>query len=249
MALRLVNLNKAVSEIKPRDWLIDRTIERGSFFGIIGPPETGKTFIATDLAGSVAAGTAWLGSMKAPRPGKVIYFSAEASDSVIRRLNAWQEYHGHDIGDNVLVPSVSAALTENTEEVFEELFHAEPDLIIIDTWARATPGMNENSADQVSELIRHIDILRHRSHTAVAVIHHTTLSSGRARGSSALFGAFDTEFTVDPGHENGFGFLSQTKVKDGTRTEGYKLGFHIISGHTDGEGNTTGIIIPHGGEM
>lgn len=245
--LGLVSLHDASRKVASREWLVDGVIERGSFFGLIGAAEAGKTFVAVDLAAGVASGTSWMG-MNVARAGTVVYITAEASSSVVRRLGAWGHHTGQDIGSNVLIPSGSAVLTETSEQVFEELIEARPDLIIIDTWTRATPGMNENSADQVSEVIRSLDLVRHKTGAAVGVIHHISTSSGRARGSTALYGAFDTEFLVEQGDVPGEGSVCQTKVKDGTRDASSKMHFHITTGHVDEAGNPTGVLVPGRGQ-
>lgn len=242
-ALKLVSLDAAVQQTPPRDWLIESVIERGSFFGIIGPAEAGKTFVAVDLASAVASGTQWLG-MPANGSGKVVYLSSEASHSVVRRLAGWQVHHGVKTGANIFVPTVTAALTENSDLVLDELEQANPDLLIVDTWARATPGMNENSAEQVSETIRRLDILRSRTGCAIGIVHHVTASTGKARGSTALNAAFDTEFTITPDEVPGVGSLRQSKVKDGVRSVNNSLNFHIVSTPADPSGDTVGVIVP-----
>lgn len=238
--LGLIKLRQASKKLPPRQWLVDGVIERGSFVGIIGAAEAGKTFVAIDLAAAVASGTTWLG-MNVSKQGTVAYVSAEATSSVVRRLIAWQKYHDTDISDCVHVPSVPATITNDTDSVMEDLCEVKPDLIIIDTWARATPGMSENSADSVSEVVHFLDNLRHNTGAAVVVIHHVTSSTGQARGSSALRGAFDVEFTVGS-DEPGTGFLYQTKVKDGERNPNNTLDFIIVTGYTDDEGNAVGVI-------
>jgi hypothetical protein len=87
-------------------------------------------------------------------------------------------------------------------------------LIIIDTLARNFGGGNENSTEDMSLFIQHIDRhLRERFHCTVLIVHHTGLASTeRGRGSSALKAAVDTEFAMK--RDNDLIRFSCTKMKD-----------------------------------
>lgn len=182
------------------EWLIPNAIEKGSMFSIIGAPGTGKSFVATDLGVSVATGTPWLGntSFTPTVKGNVILISPEATNSVLRRIA--EQYISRGVNDegNILVTDRPLPVRESEEdrEKFIELELCEPTLILIDTWARATPGLNENSAQDVNRIIHELDIVRKRTGCSVGIIHHTTKAGTSARGTSALFGALDSEFVT-----------------------------------------------------
>lgn len=88
------------------------------------------------------------------------------------------------------------------------------ELIIIDTVARAMAGANENAPDAMSEFVRHVDALRHKTDAHVALCHHTGKDPTKgARGHSSLLGALDTEFEIKKG-KNGTGFITATAQRD-----------------------------------
>jgi hypothetical protein len=109
-------------------------------------------------------------------------------------------------------------LLDAIQLVADHLFFAsgcvEPALIVIDTVARAMPGKNENSAQDMGELIASMDLLRELWGAAVVAVHHTGhVAESRARGSSSFYAALDSEYIVSrrgPGDL----LLKNTKAKD-----------------------------------
>jgi putative DNA primase/helicase len=71
----------------------------------------------------------------------------------------------------------------------------QPRIIIIDTLARNFGGGNENSTEDMSQFVAHIDKhLRDRFNATVLLVHHTGHGSAeRGRGSRALKAAVDTD--------------------------------------------------------
>ncbi len=70
-------------------------------------------------------------------------------------------------------------------------------LVVVDTFWRAFPGINENSAEDMSKAIKAITDVAYRHDAGWLAVHHEGKSTGSARGSSALLGAVDTELKVE----------------------------------------------------
>jgi RecA-family ATPase len=68
----------------------------------------------------------------------------------------------------------------------------QPKLIVLDTQARMTPGLEENSAKEVGLYVAAVDLLRRASGACVLTVHHSSKGAAYLRGSSALMGAADT---------------------------------------------------------
>ena len=65
-------------------------------------------------------------------------------------------------------------------------------LIIIDTLSRALSGGNENSPDDMGNLVKHMDKVRHTLKAHLCVIHHSGKDKAKgARGHSLLRAATD----------------------------------------------------------
>ncbi|OFC35835.1 hypothetical protein BAE29_14450 [Acidithiobacillus caldus] len=168
---------------------------------LYGPPASGKSFIAFSMAASIACGVNWYGHRV--RPGPVIYLMGEGIAGASRRLRAWQIRNPDakleaaplflsrrmvPLGETEAVGEIAAAI--------EETGAGRPAVVFVDTLARAAVGLDENSARDMGELIRACDTIRERFACVVVLVHHSGHGQDRARGSSALKAALDTEISV-----------------------------------------------------
>ena len=166
---------------------------------LVGPSNTGKTFIALDMAMSIAAGTDWHGHKV--RQGAVLYLATEGSFSFKNRMAALKDDRG--LTDNV--PLIARAdmvnlldqeadlgeLAALADEIKGE--HGPLRMIVVDTLARAMAGGNENAPDDMGKLLNNVEALRQGTEAFVLLIHHTGKDETKgARGHSLLKGAADT---------------------------------------------------------
>lgn len=203
MAFELTSIKDAVNEVGEVSWLVPQLLEEESLTAIVGPPGSGKSFLATDLAVSLATQTPWLGidDFTPSRKCRVAYITPEGKRSTVARLAEQLEFRKID-ADDVELSISTGTLTGAGREGFQELVNYGPDAVFIDTWARATPGVDENSASQVGSVISELDMLREMTGCCVIFVHHTTLEKERMRGTSALFGAVDTQLLVTGGENH-----------------------------------------------
>lgn len=200
MSFDLIDFKDALKEIGEISWLIPELLEEESLMAIAGPPTSGKSFLATDLAIALASKTPWLGidAFTPERKCKVVYITPEGKRSTLARLAEQIEFRKID-ADDLEISVSSGTLTSAGKEGYQELVNSNPDVVFIDTWARATPGVDENSASQIGSIISDLDMLREMSGCSVVFVHHTALEKQRMRGTSALFGAVDTQLLVTGG--------------------------------------------------
>lgn len=192
--------DNVINEEPPKYFVVD-TLETDSFSAIIGPPGSGKSFVAIDLAGCLVTGTPWLG--KACLPSKVTYFAGEGRAGVIRRFRAWQEVRGSTealLGKKLFIanylPNFSMYTPAEFNKLADQIKETGSKVAIIDTWSRANAGADENSAEVTSATIATLNAMQRRCGCSIIVLHHTRKDSDSARGSSALNGAMDTEILV-----------------------------------------------------
>ena len=222
---RLVNFARADSiELRPVDWLIKGWLVRDTLAALVAPSGAGKSFLAVDWACRVATGKPWYG--RDVQQGAVFYLAGEGRQGLRKRIAAWESFHREPIAraplmiadglpvlaDDINAAGVINAMNEAAEELF---FHSgcEPQLVVIDTLARAMAGADENSAQDMGALIGSLDWMRREWGCTVLVLHHTGhAAADRARGSSALYAALDSEFLIKPG-DNAFS-LKASKCKD-----------------------------------
>jgi hypothetical protein len=70
-------------------------------------------------------------------------------------------------------------------------------MIVIDTQARITVGVEENSAKEMGLVVAEFDRLRRvGGGSTILIVHHQGNAGQQARGSSAMLGAAQTELTV-----------------------------------------------------
>lgn len=177
-----------LEQLPPPQWLLKDRLPEGQTW-VYGEPGSGKTFLALDWACSVAA-----------KGLNVVYFVGEGVQGFARRVWAWKEMYRKDISTFRAVPQAphllepaSVAMLRDTVE------HVAPSLIVIDTFARAAVGGDENSARDVGMAIDVLDSLWREMGVSSLVVHHSTKYQGVERGSSAIRGAADASWEVQQG--------------------------------------------------
>jgi KaiC/GvpD/RAD55 family RecA-like ATPase len=199
--------------------LVKGLIEIGAVVLIVGLPGCGKTFLALDLALSVASGLPFLGH-KVIR-GRVVYVAAEAGKSIRNRVAAW--HREHDAADEVDFAAVVSPVDlghhkQGKESGATALLRAIEEsgganTLIIDTVSRALAGANENSPDDMGGFIYVLDKLREKLGCTIIVVHHLGKDASRgARGHSNLYGAVDTELVIEK--RDDASVITNTKQRD-----------------------------------
>jgi len=206
-------------DVSSTEHLVKGLIEDATLSLLFGAPASGKSFIAMNLACSIASGTPFFG--REVKSGPVIYIAGEGRRGLRKRAYAWSRMNGFDWGRlSVLLSERSVGLLNASELVslMEEIDknvpkHGEPVLIIVDTLNRNFGGGDENSNADMGNFIKSLEHLQNRYNCSVLIVHHSGHSeAGRVRGASALTAAVDAEYFVKMRHE--FIEMSCTKMKD-----------------------------------
>lgn len=183
-------------------YVVKGMFQRQSYACMYGAPGEGKTFVALDLAYHVAAGAAWMGAKV--HAGPVLYLAYEGTGGMVKRAQALRQRYG-DADVPLYIVNSAFNLREKTGRAelgdIMALLPNKATLIVIDTFARALMGGDENSAQDVGAFNSAVAALIASTGACVLVIHHSGKDKTRgARGSSALLGALDTEVEID-GHQ------------------------------------------------
>lgn len=205
-------------------WCIYGFLEADTLGMLFGAPGSGKSFVALDMAASVASGTPWCGHAVTQAP--VLYVAGEGHNGLARRRWAWEKARGISLdGRPFYVTDRAVLLTEDrerdallpvVEQIQNETGH-KPGLIVVDTVARNFGPGDENSTTDMNRFVRAVDTLRrHADGATTLLVHHTGHGErARARGSIALNGALDAEYRLDAGEQDEPGRFKPTKVKEG----------------------------------
>jgi RecA-family ATPase len=186
-----------MNEPAKENWLIEGLITKESLGMVFGPPANGKSLFVLDIAYCMAAGINWEG--KKTESGDVLIIAGEGHYGYKKRLKALE--HKHNVIATRLAISDSAAQLDNKDEcerVVRSILKSglNPKLIIIDTLNRNFSG-DENSSKDTAAFIANLEQYFKPFGATVIIVHHSGHNTtDRARGSSALRGAMDFEYSV-----------------------------------------------------
>lgn len=233
----------ALKELPEPEPLIDNTLDRGTVALLYGKWGTFKSFIAIDLAASVATGRAWQG--RTTEKGRVLYVAAEGAFGMKGRIDAWEAgWHTTiDDGDFDILPRrVNLTNAANIRDMAALIQCNGYDFIVFDTLARCMVGADENSAKDCGVVVDNLTHLREctpNGRGVVLAVHHTGKDGKTFRGSSVFEAGVDTVYAVDA--DCGIINLDREKRKDGPEADSHELRFEQI------EGTGSGVIGVHRG--
>jgi hypothetical protein len=162
--------------------------------GIVGgEPKCCKSFLALDIAVSVAAGIPCLRRFGVPCSGRVLLFAAEDALHIVRRrLDGICEAAGVALADlDILVitaPVVRLDMDADRQSLAETVARLKPRLLILDPFVRLH-RIDENASGEVAPLLAFLRELQRRHGVAVLVVHHARKGAGGIRAGQALRGS------------------------------------------------------------
>lgn len=201
-------------------WLADGLVPLDVFAGVFGAPGSAKSFWALHLACSVASGHPFFGAPV--KAGQVMYLVGEGMRGMDWRIEAWKLANPDADTDALernlllvdepvrMLDKLSVAKLINTAE---DVSNGTTRLIVVDTWARAMVGGDENSAQDTGLAIDVCEKVRRITKATVLIVHHTGADGQRERGSTALRGAADAMYMMQ--NKDGDVALKCSKMKDG----------------------------------
>lgn len=207
-------------------------IYEDSLARMYGSPGSGKSFVALDMALSLAAGRAWGGRMVAPT--RVVYVMAEGQAVNADRIDAWMSRNGVDterLEDQFFAVPDAVMLTEHAARPFIGWVREnQPKLVVLDTKNAMMVG-EENSASDFAVMRRVLDQIRKASGCCVLLIDHTGYEGTRARGSSAGTAAMDTEIRVDMDASEKPALITAEVTRDKASEAGHRMAWRLMPEH------------------
>ena len=216
---------KVDAPIVPMSWTIQDLIPDKSIGAIYGERESLKSFLALDLALSIATGTPFNGA--ATRQGSVLYFAPEGSTGIGIRRDAWK---AQNEWENKFVPfysrggSFSFTSQKDRDYLADLLAFAHefaPRLVIFDTLGQSLGDADENSASDINKIARFLNDLKLAHDCSFLWVDHSGHESKRARVSSAKGGALDFEYFVN--RKGDHIEVTNTKMKDAPRSKPFTM--------------------------
>jgi hypothetical protein len=184
-------------------WLIDQLWTSNAVGILGGAPKSLKTWMALEMAVSVASGSACLATYAVPSPGPVLLYAAEDSESALRlRLESLAQHHALPLAylDIRVITTETLRLDRTTDQERLEAtvqLHR-PVLLILDPLVRLH-AIDENAAGEIAALLGYLRLLQRKTGAAIALVHHSrknVSANGGAgyslRGSSDLYAWVDS---------------------------------------------------------
>ena len=176
-------------------WLIDG-LWADQAVGILGgEPKCCKSFLALDMAVSVASGALCLRQFHVERTGPVLLFPAEDSLPVVRERLAGicraADMHIEDLPVFVITaPRLLLDVPQDRERLRETVAAIRPVLLVLDPFIRLHRA-DENASKEIAPILGYLRELQRESQTAVLLVHHVRKGSAKDRPGQALRGSSD----------------------------------------------------------
>lgn len=187
-------------DLPPPEYIVDGWVEDLALSAVIGPSGVGKSAVVLDMACSIAMGVPWQG--KPTKRNRVLYIAGEGGTGAAMRVKAWEQEHNLDVGEDLFMITEAVLIGSKNKELWpwlaEQVQALDIRLVIFDTLARMSLGLEENSASDMGNAVARFDRLRRDGKTGVMVVHHTARGQTHGRGSTAILGALDSEVLVMP---------------------------------------------------
>lgn len=176
-----------------RRWLVEGLWSEEAVGIVGGEPKCCKSFLALDMAVSVAAGAPCLRRFPIAHAGRVLLYAAEDALHVVRsRLEGISAAAGVALPDLdiqvITAPAVRLDLAADRASLEETVARLAPRLLVLDPFVRLH-RIDENASGEVAPLLAYLRELQRRYGVSVMVVHHAKKGGGHARAGQALRGS------------------------------------------------------------
>lgn len=176
------------------DWLIKGLVERGGTFLVAGAKQTGKSFFSMELGMAVARGIDFLG--RKTKKGLVIFIACEDSAGVKLRAEGYRRDRAIPESEDIPFVIMDQNFSLMTDDHFDaftaeclswaDYYGTKIELIVIDTFSRATEGLDEINSAEVGRVLGRVNKLVAATGATVGLVHHMNAAGERVRGHSSL---------------------------------------------------------------
>lgn len=229
----------------PKTWLIDQVIGAGDIGMLYGAPGCGKTFVGINMIVSACTGWQWAARFDVARPLNVAYCAGEGISGLPARFKAALAIHSLKTLPNFTFfktmpqlftgdrPGAVATIRQFVTEwkARQAAGRANAlDILFIDTLHTATTSADENSAQDMGQVLSACRSASNELGCAVILVHHTNKNGTAERGSSALRGAMDVMIEIRRISDVGTKAVMQcAKLKDGEQWQQQTFDLHAVT--------------------
>lgn len=229
--MKLVTYSDFIRESTPTQlWTVEGIWSHDAHGLIAGEPKTFKSFIATDLAVSVASGTRFLGRFEVPQVGPVIVIQEENTVAMMkdrlekiatsRNLAGGISANGKEL-EYTSPAQLPIYLMNNQRFNLTDPDHLrllerwvkdlEPRLVVLDPIYLMMPGVDENSAVGLTPVLRDLLTIKQRYNVGMLIVHHYNKPreaderrpGNRISGSGVFYRWFESALYLEKGKTAG----------------------------------------------
>lgn len=183
-------------------WLIEGLWTAQAVGVLAGQPKSSKTWLALEMAVSVATASPCLGTFPVHRSGPVLLYAAEESPPDLRfRLESLASVRGLDLERIdvrvITADSLRVDLPADQEKLHATVLQHRPVLLVLDPLIRVHRA-DENASAAMSAILAYFRSLQRQTGAAILLVHHvrknpSTAGAGYSlRGSSDLYAWLDS---------------------------------------------------------
>lgn len=198
----------AVLNQPPKRYLVRGMVGRDELTMLFGDSKAGKSLVILDMAAALVRGAGLFAeAFEVYDPITVCYATGEGQRGLPNRFraleNKWR-FTEEERERFITVPEIPNIFDEDEPRAvanfvteFKERYgdRLRGGLLIIDTFARAAAGADENTAKDTTVMLEHLSEAQRELGCSILVLHHAG-HSGRLRGSSNIQAAFDAVLAV-----------------------------------------------------
>jgi len=221
---RLATVEELLAMPEP-EYLVNRMLPQVGIGQMFGQSYAGKTFVAIDLAMSLAtAQDTWMGET-IDNACQVVYVAMEGGFDLGQRIGSWMSGNTPLSTDGIRFMVEQPFNIMNNDDVKDLVADLEkariaPGMVIFDTQSLAAPMVDENSNSEMTDFMSRVKQLSKRLGCFVLLLHHTGHGEGaRARGASAQYANLDVSLKISGGQDAVIKKIDFEKLKFGPLPE------------------------------
>ncbi|MDT9693638.1 AAA family ATPase [Streptomyces sp. P9(2023)] len=247
--------SESLDSIPPLEPLLEGVFYRKTLSRVVGHSASMKSFVLLSAAAHMGWGEPWFGCRVQEQGIRTLLVVAEGAEGIKARKLALEQHHGREL-ENVEFFTKAIQIDPSTREWQQftaEIKRREIDLVIFDTQARCTSGLEENSNREMGQVVATLDKLIRETGASVCLVHHstgdqsTTGNNLKARGAGAVRAALQSEVFVKRDRKLNLVTVSTDKAKDtASRSILLEPVVREIDGLTDwwGEKESSIVLLP-----
>jgi len=238
-------------------WIVKGVVPMATLGVIYGASGSGKSFWLFDLMAAVARAQAvkdtanavqalWRG--KKINPARVCWIAAEGVEDMRKRVLGYCTHQGIPLADLPMefigeAPNFMEAI--DVKAVIKQIrARGKFEVIVIDTLAQVMAGGNENSGEDMGQVLAYCREITRLTGAMVVLVHHSGKDESRgARGWSGLRAAADFEMEIIRSDNDRVATVTKMKGGEDGGEYGFRLETVTVGKDDDGDMETTCVVV------